>query len=302
MTCMAPEHGWIWPVGLAMLLLTGCGGAPPAVQPEGTVNVLPERPSLRTDPGTPASRHAAKCLVRTVTLPLNRPIEVAWAVLDEGVLPDLSRAVWNANGLRVGILNGVDADDFGAALGPPDRLTDQTLIVINRPTVLRESPPLRADFVADLTRPPAPRHVEPFTGGRARLLISARPTAGGAALRITPQHHLPRTTLLARDPLEKLLDGRVFKELAALVELGPGRALVLGYGLPLPLRPPLPPAPDPDDASKPTDPADEAVAPTPDLDLDPASLPLDLGRALLTAGNPKREQQRLLVLTVVETR
>ena len=280
----------------------GCGGPPPVVQPEGRINVLPERPSLRTDPGTPAAHRAARCLVRTVTLPLNRPLEEAWAMLDEGVLPDLSRAVWNANGLRLGLLTAADADNFGRALGPPDGFTDQSLVAIDRPTVLRRSPPLRADFVADLTRPPAPRHVESFTGGQARLLITARPATGGAALDIIPQHYLARRTLVVRDPLDKLLDGRVFEELAARVVLPPGQALVLGYSLPLALRPPLPVEPDPDDVSRTTEAADNEPPPVPDLDVDPETLPLDLGRALLTAGKPTREQQWLLVIKVVEIR
>ena len=235
-----------------MLAATACDTAPPRpTAPEGQIKVLTERPSLRADPGQPATRHASQCVVRTVTLPLDRPIEVAWAELDEGVLPDFSRAAWNANGLRVGVLNAADADDFGAALGPADEIADQTLVVVNRQTVLHESPPLRADFVADLTRPPGPPHRETFTGGRARLLMTAQPGTAGAVLQITPQHFLARPSLVVRDPLEKLLDGRVFAELAAAVELGPEQALVVGYSLPAALRPPLPGADDPDPATEP---------------------------------------------------
>lgn len=289
-----------------ILTATGCGGTPRPVQPEGKIQILPERPSLLIEGDTPAALHAATCAVRTVTLPLNRPIETAWAELDEGVLPDLSRAVWNANGLRLGVLDAGNANAFGEALGTPDSFTNQALVAISRPTQLRESPRLRADFVADLTRPPAPRRVETFTGGRARMLISTRPSAAGVLLELTPQHFVPRQSLLVRTPLEKLLDGRVFEELAASVRLGPGQALVLGYSLPVALRPP-PPDPDdapdasPDTAGTETDADTDEDAPPPDLDIDPANLPLDLGRALLTVGNTKREQQRLIVITATES-
>ena len=286
--------------GALLIQTPGCQNPPPPAEIEGRINVLPERPALRDEPGVPAPRHAARCAVRTVTLPLDRPLEAAWAELDETILPPLSRAVWNANGLRVGLLDASDAGGFGDALGTPDDVGRQNLVVIDRPTVLRESPPLRADFVADLTRPPAAPRLETFTRGRARLLISARPAGGGATLRLTPQHFVPRTTLTARHPLEKLLDGRVFDELAIEINLSPGTALVVGYSLPVALRPPAP-----DESVEPNTPTtgpNDPDAPPPDLNLDPVDLPLDLGRALMTAGKSRREQQRLIVLTVLDTR
>ncbi len=300
---LQPRGAALAALALALMAAAGCGSAPPS-QPTGRITLLPERPSVRADPGETVALHATTCLARTVLLPLNRPTEVAWATLDQTILPELSRAVWNANGLRVGILKAADANDFGAALGPPDRLSDQSLIVIDLDTELRESPKLQATFFADLTRPPAPQHIETFTGHKARMLISARPSAGGATITLTPQHFMPKASLVVRKPLEKLLDGRVFKELAASVEIRPGQALVLGYALPAALRPPLPE--EPDDADTPNPAADIAPdapdTPTPDLDIDPQTLPLDLGRALFTEGRTPREQQRLIVLTVLETR
>lgn len=296
-----PRRAALAALALALAASTGCGSAPPA-QPTGRINVLPVRPSVWTDPGDPVSRHATKCLVRTVFLPLNRPTEVAWATLDETALPELSRAVWNANGLRLGILDAADAGDFGTALGPPDRFSDQSLIAIDLPTELRESPRLQATFTADLTRPPGPQHLETFTGYKARMLIAASPSARGATVTLTPQHFVPKASLLARGPLQKLLDGRVFEELAASVEIRPGQALVLGYALPVALRPPLPVEPDDEDAEGKPDAPAAPDTPTPDLNIDPQALPLDLGRALLTEGRATREQQRLIVLTVLETR
>ena len=175
---------------------------------------------------------------------------------------------------------------------------------------------LRANFTADLTRPPAPpsrRDVHRWPGAAADQCPSFSP--GGAALRITPQHFVPRDEHCWRGIRSKNCWTAACSKNSPPVaaEIRPGQALVIGYGLPLatasavarrsrtPTRrrrrrrsipPPRPHRP----TTRP--------APVPDLDVDPATLPLDLGRALLTAGECdfNVEQQRLLVITVLETR
>ena len=280
--------------------LTGCRTAAPP-PPEGVIKYVDADPTPRGPDGT-VPRHAVRCVLRTVTVPLVRPLTDLWASVDENAVPALSRSVWNANGLRVGLLNASDAAAFGKALGPPTDFGDHTLIAYERPTVLLESPPLQAVFFADLTVPPGPARIEILHRGRARLLTTMSPTGpASAGIRLIPQHHLPRTTLLARNPLEKLLDGRVFDELAQTVRVNPGQALVLGYNLPARFIPP-PPEPEREDQINSNDDPDAPTPPPPDLEIDLDDLPLDLGRALLTLGRDPDEQQRLLLITVVETR
>lgn len=292
----------------AIAWLTGCE-ADPGV-PEGRIRVVQPEPMV-DDPAVPDS-NAVLWVSRRVAVRLGRPLDDVWALTDETVLPELSRAVWNANGLRVGLLSRDNARDFGLTLGETLEVRDTQILNYQQPEVLRRSAPLRAEFFADLTVPPMPVTQEYFTGGRLQLLMSSQPLGNGSTLlTLTPQHHVPKTSLLPRTAAEKVLDGRVFNELSIQIDVASTEALLIGLYLPAPPTPEesddAPPAEqDPDDetqtptgeppADPPIDPDDENPAP-PDPEQDPPEEArpeppeLNLGRGLFTTGLKKNDLQ-----------
>ncbi|MEM6458219.1 MAG: hypothetical protein AAF710_02380 [Planctomycetota bacterium] len=224
---------------------------------------------------------AVRWVSRRLTLPLARPTAEAWAACDETVLPELTRAVWNGNGLRLGVLRPGEAARFGEALGPT-ATRDGQLVVHEFPEVLRETRPLRAEFVADLTLPGEPPRREVFTRGRLRLLVASRPAPGGGkTLTLTPQHHRPRASLLPRSVMEKRLDGRVFDELTIELDVRPGEAVVIGLHR-------VEPA-----ASESESESEDGIF---ELTLDPPESPYGLGRGLFTTGLTAADQQVLFLL------
>ncbi|MEM8738594.1 MAG: hypothetical protein AAGG38_08975 [Planctomycetota bacterium] len=268
-----------------------------------------------------AERVAVRWVMRRSLVPLSRPLEQAWALADEGVLPPVSQAVWNANGLRVGVLSASSARAFGAALGETAESVDGQLVVADWPELLRRSPPLGAEFVADLTVPPGEERRVPLTGGRLQLLVESRALGNGTAeLTLIPQHARPRASIVPRTAREKLLDGRVFDELAVTLTVSERQGVLVGLFLPLEERPP---EPDPDNPPEDTpqgssqnapqalnvqetpggsdrpasaEPSEPAEKPEP-AETDREALPaLTLGRGLLTTGVGPRHFQVLLLI------
>lgn len=303
---------------LASLFLAGCNTEPPV--PEGGIRVV--------DPGPMGEATARPTtepvdwLSRRTTVRLSHPVEELWALTDETILSEVSRAVWNGNGMRVGLLSAGQADEFGEALGKTFEVRDTHIRSFDEPRLLRRSPPLRAEFFADLTVPPLPVTKEYFTRGRLQLLMSSRPRGDGSALlTLLPQHHMPRSNFVPRTAAEKLLDGRIYNELGIEVNVGPSEALLIGF-----YQPP-PPAPDEStpksnvspeaqDASNPenlpappaTPGAEESPPPQTTVQFEaedaegetPAAetpdLPLNLGRGLFTTGVRDRDLQILFLL------
>ncbi|MEO1235860.1 MAG: hypothetical protein AAFX76_03620 [Planctomycetota bacterium] len=304
------RRGVGWTLGVAAVLWVGGCGSPAAVEDDFRITPLPP-PTTADDAERIAAEQPTPVLwsTRRLLLPLFSTLEEAWAVTDETVLPDLSRTVWNANGLRVGLLSSDAAASFGEALGPSAETIDGRLLMADRFEALRRSPPLRASFVADLTVPPGPMNRVEFTGGRLQLLISTRDRGNGtAAVTLIPQHARPRASLLPRTAAEKLLDGRVFDELAIELIVAGHQAVVVGL-----YRPPPPEASTPG-AEPPEE--DAAIDPSPlgveeprapdvpeaaDEDTDPEATdddlpPLNLGRGLFTTGIEDDDFQLLYVL------
>ena len=300
---------------LALLLsAAGCQTQPDAAPVDGSVRFVEPPPEVvEANRAASEAQAPVRWLVRRVLVRLDHPLEPAWRLADEAVLPDISRAVWNGNGLRVGVLEPEDYGTFGEALGTPVEVRDLQMVNFQHAELLRRSPPLAARFMADLTVPPAPLRQEAFTGGRLQLLLAAAPRGNGSvAVTLTPQHHQPRSSLRPRSAHEKLLDGRVFDELAIDLVLQPRQTLMLGLWLPLaepdseaepatPTRDPaspnsgiLPPlvpaAADRDPASSPQD------SPPLRVDLTVPDGPLNLGRGLLTTGVEAKNLQVLFLL------
>lgn len=308
------------PLLLSLGLLIGCATDPPATPDDDFLprSVEPSRPVAASDPTADAA--PINWISRRLSVGVDRSLSEAWSLSDEAVLPELSRAVWNANGLRVGVLPAVRGRDFVLALGEVTEVRDTQLLSHDYPEPLRRSPPLRAEFFADLTIPPRPVTIETLTRGRLRMLMASRALSGGRTrVTLIPQHHLDRATLLPLPPRERVLEGRVFDELSVQIDLDPQDVLLLGfYQSPLPSQAPEDTpedtpepggatTPDPSAAAAmPNDASDEADTAsgidTPDEPETPAAEeaeplpPLNLGRGLFTTGIADDDQQMLFLL------
>lgn len=248
-------------------MLAGCANDPP----------MPDDKVVFVDPGTPAPEPGillpdsdpVRWVSRRLSLPLGQSTQDAWAFVDETVLNDLSRAVWNGNGLRVGVMPASRGRALSQALGDPRDRRDTQILSYGFPEDVRESPTLRAEFFADLTLPPRPVTMEFFTRGQLRMLMASRPLGNGSTrVTLTPQHYLRKTTLLPRSPQERKLDGRVFDELTVEITVGRSDILLLGFYQ----KPPLTPEegePQPEEAAAAED---KPLEPLPDPG-DPESLP-----------------------------
>ena len=288
---MMPMPRHLIPVLLVLSLVAASGGCstPPPMNPEG-VKVQPKGPAdVDVPPPITVSQKVTFRVLR-VEVPLDREMEPLWALLDESVLPQVSRAVWNGNGLRLGVLRPEARADFFEMLAPVSNQADSLFTAYDRPTPLRRSPPLNQTFIADLTRPGSAVELLDLRGGRLQLLASVSPAPGDVTrFALTPHHYRHRFSLTPRDVLEKELDGRIFNELGVDVSLTPQEVLVLGLYRYTPPPPPIDEAGVTQDA-----PPDDAAMPAP-LATD---LPLDFGRGLFTSGRTPDDTQYLLLLRV----
>ncbi len=323
---------------LAALLLSACAAPPP--EPN-----LPRISDIRSSRHDAIVREAlertpdvtALVTVRQVDLHLDVVTDEAWDLIDESVIPRLTRAVWQNNGLRVGVVDAAKLPDIARVVGEPMAVRDAQLTASDIPTAIRRSPPLRTTVPVDLTVPPYAPRIEHAEGGRMQLLARVeRDTAGRLLLDLIPHHHLPRPTFHARHPMEKALDGRVFESIAVRVALSRRQLLVVGLHRPGGEESPPPAAEQTKDAqaramtanpSERSSPADRPTAdddaenpaspPTADRDTDDAQQdndvtppapepewtpppvpPIHLGRALLTAERAHEPLQMILFISI----
>lgn len=196
-------------------------------------------PEIGSSPN--ALSRGVHALIRRADIPLDVPTDEAWAIVDESVLPAVTRGAWRGNGLRVGVLGRERFDAYTNAMPEPVALGQGAINQSPHPTPIIEtarlSPNLRFDV--DLTRPPSPRQVEQVVGGKSSTLrLLARietDNEGRHILVVTPHHYIPSPyDLIPRNPLVKELDGRVFNELTIRVPLEADQLAVIGLYWPWP--------------------------------------------------------------------
>ncbi|MBB6428583.1 hypothetical protein [Algisphaera agarilytica] len=275
----------LWCTLAAGLLLVGCATEPE--MPEGTIRPLdPGTAEADSDIVLPGNK-PVRWVSRRVSLPLGTSTEDAWLLANEGVLDDLARAVWNANGLRVGVLPAPRGPEFAKTLADTIDQRDTQILSYSFLEDVRESPPLRAEFFADLTVPPRPVTLEYFTKGRLRMLMSSQPLGNGSTrVTLTPQHYLRKTTLLPQTPQERELDGRVFDELSVEIDVASNQILLLGF-----YQPP-PPVVEGEGESEPSDDAPEPTGESNEPTATPESLPRpadDLGESTISIDQPEAQ-------------
>lgn len=216
-----------------MLALTGCETAP-EVEPE-----IPLPGFADEGPTKPTGVYA---VIRRADVPLDESTDDAWSIINEQVVPPVTRGTWRGNGLRVGLLHRDQLDQYTEAMPQTVSISRTLINKSTYPVPIVQTPRLPRDlrFEMDLTRPPRPRHVEMVQGGEGsslRLLARIETEEDGRqTLVLTPQHHIPSPlNLIPRGPLEKEMDGRVYEELSLRVTLDQDQVAVVGLHWPWPM-------------------------------------------------------------------
>ncbi|MEM6257023.1 MAG: hypothetical protein AAGI37_01760 [Planctomycetota bacterium] len=217
----------------SLTVLVGCQSR---TEPEADIPL----PSFASEgPERPKTVYA---VIRRADVPLDESTDDAWSIINEQLVPPLTRGIWRGNGLRIGLLPRNQLDAYSEAMPQPVAFSRILINKSSYPVSILETPRLRGDlrFEIDLTRPPRPRSVETIQGGdnsTLRLLAKIETDAEGRhTLVLTPQHYVPSPlNLIPRDPLEREMDGRVFEELTLRVTPGEGQVAVVGLHWPWPI-------------------------------------------------------------------
>lgn len=284
--------------------------------------IRPPGPPIELAADVPVSRAVA--VLQRLEIPLRYPTDPIWAQLNAGAIPDITRAVWSANGLRAGLLSESQWDGFLNTLPETFGIQRSTLSATSLPVAVRTSPRLGEPIYVDLTIPPRAVRDAVARGGRMKLLakIETVETTAGAMrfIELTPHHYLPGNNLphivregesfkvTPRSSQERSLDGQTYGDLTLRVELPPGQLLVIGLYWPwsdptvvnyAQLSSQAEPDPELTTADEAAEPVIEPIITSVD-DLPnyapPPPIKFHIGRALFTGAREGRALQMLLVI------
>lgn len=209
----------------------------PAVEPDISlrgipIDRMPQPPSGLDDPAALPRSQTVTSEIRWLELPLELTLQEAWAEVDETVLPEVSRLVWNANGLRVGVLQRSNRGAFIDKIREVKSARRAMHQGGTFPSPIRASPKLNADFFIDLTRPGTEARMVTVNRGKFQLLAAFEPVGGGSRVALTPHHYKREVSLYPRNPLRKALDGRIYDELGVDLVVDTNSILVIGLHRP----------------------------------------------------------------------
>ena len=313
---------------LSIAVAAWCAGC--ASSASGPAADLPSIQAIKPDPdrlgpqagALPAAKGVAA--FQMIELPLHQPVDRAWALVDEGAFPAITRGAWNANGLRIGLLDRSKVRKFVEALPTAFGVRTEQMLGSSHPLPVLQTPRVRGVVTLNLTVPPMAMQKETVTGGRLQLLARMeRDGRAGLVLDLLPHHYVPQLSLKPRSPLEKELDGRIFHELGVRAAVPPTHLLVVGLYRPWPrgeeedegAEEPLRPGAAPEEVARRIEERVNESPGTPNgaaggrsegggasagegiMSAEPPPLPDHLGRALL-ATTGSRPQQLLLLISV----
>ncbi len=318
------RRAWAAITALAWLsCLVSCEIPPTETMPRLSDLRSPTQPGEANEPA-PTADTPVIALIHRIDLPLQVSLDPLWETVDEQALPLRMHGMWQANGLRIGVLSSQRAQAFADALPPIQGESRAKLLGSPYYSAIRSAPRLREPIIIDLTDPPMSPRVVRAQGGRLQLLAKiGRDNHGQPYLELTPHHYKPKTTLLPRSPLEKQLDGQVYDTLTAHITLPHDRAVIVG------LYRPWPQAEETEDSSSdtaegvddavdseqiPDDNADaknESIDPAVSSDQPPAitdqqsspkppTIPDHLGKALMAGTRAGKPMQIILVISIIE--
>lgn len=304
----------------ALLLLSAITLALPACQAApNTDDTLAELPRLSevqsrvTPDGPPPEAQLtrgprAQMLLQQFELAFDAPLTSVWAQVDETAIDAQTRALWEANGLRVGVVERSALGELFQQMPTVLSSGRRRVITDDYPTPLRASSRLVEPVRVALEAASKPvsestEHAESAEGGRMRLLARARPRGyAGVAMVVAPQHHQPRLTLEPRDPRADVLDGRIYEKLALRTTLGANDVLVIGLWRDEAERETDQAAEEEDepvsqgDGETVDDQASEDDRAEAEVEKDPAALPPHVGRAVMTVERGSARRQVLLLI------
>lgn len=231
-------------IACACLAAVGCKSttaAGPGVTLRDLEPAIP-LPQLGPDPASVGRPQAIHATVQRIDVPLDQPLDNAWSVVDELAFPAITRGMWHANGLRLGLLSEDAVQPFAADMPEVLELYETQLYTSDHPLAVMHTPRLRGGvrIPMELTTPPnAPRRetIQGGNEGKLQLLAQLEVEGDKTFLILTPHHYQPDHLRLGpRDILERELDGRIYHELAIRIELRHDRLLVVGLYWPWPLQ------------------------------------------------------------------
>ncbi|MCG8509839.1 MAG: hypothetical protein MI741_11490, partial [Rhodospirillales bacterium] len=213
----------------ALLSVQGCGSDDPTNDLPSLRELGPRVPE-RSENDLPVENEDRLVLQgEQLYLPLYVPLADAWSQVDEQAVPALTRQLWQANGMRIGLLRSGQYRELVKRLPEQMHRTNSIIRTSQVPGTLVISPAINQPHTVDLTVPPRPVREQRVADGRLQLLVEATGTGlGSVPLRIMPHHYKPRVSLRPVDPMRRHLEGASFGELAINVALAPGEALVVG--------------------------------------------------------------------------
>ncbi len=292
---------------LGALIVTMCGCASfQTPEPLPTMSEIRSKPpDLVADLLDGSVRPRPVVDIQVIDLPLKYPLDDAWSVVDEQVLPKLVRTAWNRNGLRVGLLHHAQVQAFYSELPDLRGVHDSNVVTGLHPVPVLRSPSLPDTVTVDLTIPPGAVYEKQIRRGRMQLLARILDqSVRMVRFEILPHHFKPnrmtsgrfirdqdRVRYQPRSALEKELDGLIFRELALQVDVSPGQVLVIGMYWPW------------GNSDRPSvhvgdtnqvDPARRAAATL----LKPPLLPSHIGRLLFTAVRPGGAVQKIMLISI----
>ncbi|MEM9415337.1 MAG: hypothetical protein AAGA29_07665 [Planctomycetota bacterium] len=231
-------------VALLILCLAGCNNTPNSDAPDVGFSDLQSDiplPDLGPSPDEAVRPNRIHAIVQRIDVPLDQSTDNAWAVTDEDAFPAITRSIWHANGLRLGLLGEDDVEAFAEHMPEVLELFETQVYTSSHPVAVMRTPRLRDSMriPVDLTLPPAPPHNETILGGedgKLQLLARLEIEDGKTYVVLTPHHAQPDgNRLQPRDLLERELEGRMYDELAIRVELTDDRLLIVGLYWPWPI-------------------------------------------------------------------
>jgi hypothetical protein len=214
--------------------IAGCG----LFQPRGeTLEELPSLAEVKSrhprqwsaGPNPPGSRPSAKLHIRQIALPIDRSLNDAWEQINQTAIPRATRAAWQDNGFRIGLLDQSKVAKFKQALPEVLGTRFSTLYAASHPSPMLDSPGLKSPYFARLTFQSDGGSTQRLTGGRVQMLARAnQDTAGQLYVSFIPHHYKRQLSVEPRSPMAKQLDGTVFNELAIRMPAPRRKYIVLG--------------------------------------------------------------------------
>lgn len=188
----------------------------------------PEQPTEDALP-EPVVEPQAIYAVERIILPLDEPLNPAWAMVNESILDEPKRQVLRQNGIRIGTIPISALSDFDQAISHRAVTTRFQTAGSPRMEALVRRPLKQQRALVELTMPPDIPQSYEMAGGAVQLMHQAITNPDGTpSLRLLPHHHRITPTVRVRSHLDTRYDGRMFHEMMMTLTPEPDELLVIG--------------------------------------------------------------------------